>query len=436
MANENFTFEDFVREMVSLRAQESTQTGAAGAPDNARRTLRDDRALVEALAALDTMAPESEQKIASFALESAVRLTGSETGWMGVLSNDGNNLVKHYWSRAVVAGCLIKDSLHSITVRNGGRWNRPIVEKKPVIINDFSAPGPGKKGTPLGHVPLHRFLGVPVLAAGRVRAIVGIGNKRVDYDQNDVRTVKMLFNSAWRIIGQKKTESALHCAHAQFELLFDLLGKGIYSMDLAALAEIEMAANAAGPPDFDNAENRQQLERPLQTLISITGVIDDIKAAYRDRGGLHLFNMDLGQVLASIKEEYTTIPHKHLTINYVPAPGCCIRANGLLRTVFSSLIENAIKGSSPERPLTIDISTMSLEVEGREHYVVVVEVNGTGLCHLQSALCNEGDACTGGLQYALIKTLVGHFSGRMWAEDLERGEPDKGCRTFILLPKA
>lgn len=435
MANENFTFEDFVREMVSLRARESKQTEAAGAPDNARKTSRDDRALVETLAALDAMAPESEQKIASFALESAVRLTGSETGWMGVLSDDGNNLVQHYWSGAAVAGCLIKDSLHSITVRNGGRWNRPIVEKKPVIINDFSAPDPGKKGTPLGHVPLHRFLGIPVLAAGRVRAIVGIGNKRVDYDQNDVRTVKMLFNGAWRIIWQKKTERALHSARAQFELLFDLLGKGIYSMDLAALAEIEMAASAAGSPDFDNAENRPQLERPLQTLISITGVIDDIKAVYRDRGGLHLFNMDLGQVLASIKEEYT-LPHKHLTINYVPSTGCCIRANGLLRTVFSSLIENAIKGSSPERPLTIDISTTSLGVEGREHYVVVVEVNGPGLCHLQSALCNEGDACTGGLQYALIKTLISHFSGRIWAEDLERGEPGKGCRTFILLPKA
>jgi hypothetical protein len=326
--------------------------------------------------------------------------------------------------------------VHSIRVSNGGLWNRPVSDKKPVIINDFSAPDPGKKGTPLGHVPIGKLLGVPVLEGSRVVAVVEVGNKPDNYDQADVGIVTLLFASAWRIIGQKKVERELADVHAQFDLLFDLLSQGIYSMELAALAEIEMALGVKTPLDLTRAPDRLLLENPLQTLINITGVIDDIKAACRAPGNLELINMELGQLLDCITEEYSARSNRYLTINYAPSPGCCVRANALLGTVFSSLIENVIKGSGPGQPVAIGISTMSLRVEGRDHYAVAVEVIGPDLCNLRSALCNEGNGCRGGMQYALIKTLVGHFDGRLWAEDLVRGEPERGCRTIVLLPKA
>ena len=419
-----------------MRAMVSRQKAAAEDYERAQKALRDERAVLDALAELDAMASEPWPRVAGFALESAVRLTGSTIGWVGVLSDDESKVIKHLWSDATAAGCLLKDMLHSISVREGGAWNRPIVERKPAIVNDVSQLSPGESGTPAGHIPMTRFLGIPVFGEGRVRAIAEVGNKEADYDQQDVQTVALLFASAWRIMGQKRVESSLESAHRQFELLFDVLGKGIYSMDLIALTELEIALGAKAQLDLTSAEDRRMLVKPLETLVSITGIIDDIKAIYRTRRSLQLINMDLGQVLADVKEEYATVPEGRIKINYLPSYGHCVRANELLKTVFTCLIDNAIKSASPAHPLAIDLAVTGLWADGRDYYAVTLEINGPGLCDQPGSLCENGEACRGGVQFALIKTLVGHFDGRMWVESRVRGEPEKGCRATVMLPKA
>ena len=107
------------------------------------------------------MTGASEQEIADFALEAAVRLTCSEVGWMGALVNE--EIVNLYnFSSQARKECEVVGRPHSFYIKGGGIWRLPITERRPIILNDYEAPNPDRKGFPEGHVQLRNFLAVPV----------------------------------------------------------------------------------------------------------------------------------------------------------------------------------------------------------------------------------------------------------------------------------
>jgi PAS domain S-box-containing protein len=81
-------------------------------------------------------------------------------------------------------------------------------EKKPVIHNDYESL-PHKKGLPENHVRVVRELVVPVMRGDRVEAILGVGNKPVDYTEKDAETVAYLADVTWEIVMRKRTEQSL-----------------------------------------------------------------------------------------------------------------------------------------------------------------------------------------------------------------------------------
>ena len=60
---------------------------------------------------------------------------------------------------------------------------------------------------------LVRLISVPVMEGGEVRMMTGVGNKATLYDANDVETVQLLGNEAWRIVRRQRAEKALRIAN-------------------------------------------------------------------------------------------------------------------------------------------------------------------------------------------------------------------------------
>jgi PAS domain S-box-containing protein len=58
---------------------------------------------------------------------------------------------------------------------------------------------------------------VPTLADGRIVAILGVGNKPVDYNEQDVALVAYIADVIWRIIERKQTEEQLQTYQRQLE---------------------------------------------------------------------------------------------------------------------------------------------------------------------------------------------------------------------------
>ena len=227
--------EDLIQIINDLESRLSMLQDNATKLQSSEEALLLDEARLEALQTLTFMSDASEQEIANFALEEAIRLTRSDIGWMGALSEDDTVVNLYNFSSGAMKECEVVGRPHSFIVKGGGIWARPIFTRKPVLINDYSAPNPHKKGFPEGHVQLKNFLAIPVLDKERVVAVAEVGNKKTDYDHSDIRQLTLLMDGVWRVILKKRAEDALMESKSRAELYVDLMGHDINNINQIAL---------------------------------------------------------------------------------------------------------------------------------------------------------------------------------------------------------
>ena len=177
-----------------------------------------ERSRLEALLQLAQMGAATMREITDFALEAAVRLTGSKIGYLAFMNEDETVLTMHSWSKTAMQQCAIIDKPIVYPVETTGLWGEAVRQRKPVITNDYSAPGPLKKGYPEGHVQVHRHMNVPVFDGKRIVAVAGVGNKENPYDESDVRQLTLLMQGMWRLIQRKRNDKALREAHEKLEI--------------------------------------------------------------------------------------------------------------------------------------------------------------------------------------------------------------------------
>ncbi|MBV5349902.1 GAF domain-containing protein, partial [bacterium] len=106
-------------------------------------------------------------------------------------------------------------------------WGEVVRQRKPIITNDYSAPNPHKKGYPKGHVHLERHMNVPIFRNSRIVAVVGVGNKVVDYTNYDVHQLELYLGSVWNMVERRKAEDELkkakELAESSSQLKTDLM---------------------------------------------------------------------------------------------------------------------------------------------------------------------------------------------------------------------
>ncbi len=141
-----------------------------------------------------------------------------------------------------------------------------------------------------------------------------------------------------------------------------------------------------------------------------------------------------------MREYYTHFASRDITINYLPPDECQVMANDLINEIFSNLIENSIKHSSPDKPLVIDIIQSEVCEDNKEYDRVSVEDNGPGIPDgIKEKLFTRffrGQTMTRGkgLGLYLVKTLVDDFNGKVWVEDRVPGDHTKGAKFVVMIP--
>lgn len=173
----------------------------------AERMQRLDEARLEALWQLSQVSESSTNQIAEFALEQTVKLTKSEVGWIGFLDKAEKELTVHVWPETVervAAGGPIQ-----LPVERADAAADAILEKRVVVINDFSISHPDTKyflGTSLS---LSSIMIVPIFENERVVAVAGVGNKAESYEFSDARQITLLIDGMWKIIQRQRSEKSL-----------------------------------------------------------------------------------------------------------------------------------------------------------------------------------------------------------------------------------
>ena len=435
------TYEELAAENADLRRQIAELQSATRRQKTAEEELKLDEARLEALLRLGQLRDASEQDIANFALEECIRLTGSEIGWMGAMDYKRGVVNLYNYSSKTMEKCNVLDMPHSYVLEGGGIWAEPIRQRKAIIINDYAAPHPEKKGFPEGHLRLRNFLAVPVFDDDAVVALVEVANKDGDYNHSDARQLTLLMDGVWRIILRKRAEKAQQEAAKQAEMYLDLMSHDLNNLNQLTLGFLELALQELDKGTMAKEEHRYLIERPMETLRSSIRLIENVKKLQSARkGGLKSRLFDLDAILREVVGEYAIVPGRDVNIQYTPEEGLFVPANELAKDIFSNIIGNAVKHSPPDGRLEVNVRTARVTEQGNPYIAVLIEDNGPGIPdgrkgQLFHCYNNEPEKrYKGGLGLELVQTLVRDFGGRVWVEDRIAGDYSRGCRFVVMLP--
>ena len=235
-----------------------------------------------------------------------------------------------------------------------------------------------------------------------------------------------------------QSEIVLTSAKAQADLYVDLMSHDIRNMNQIAVGYLELAINKLESGEIINDSDIALLKQPFDALKRVNQLIDNVKK-FQQKGSTEFkySTIDLGQMLEEVKRLYSSITVREIIINYAPMQ-CFIKANELLKEVFSNLVGNAIKHSTG--PIEITIGLSKIEKDGKKYCQVIVEDNGPGIPDdrkkkLLTRISGPfGRVSSQGLGLGLSKTLVDDFHGKIWIEDRVPGDHTKGARFIVMLP--
>jgi two-component system, OmpR family, phosphate regulon sensor histidine kinase PhoR len=410
----------------------------------------------EALLKLNQMAEAPLPEITDFCLESTVRLTSSQIGFLAFMNEDESALTLHSYSSEVLKQCELAHEKIVFPMKTLGLLGDVVRQKKPLIVNDYYAPHPTKKGYPEGHMQIVRYLSIPILDGDRVVAVAGVGNKAVDYDEGDVLQLNLYMEGMWRLLQRRQAREALQASEEQARVF----RQSKETAEAATLAKSAFLANMS-----------HELRTPLNAIIGFSEVLNTgIAGPLADQqkefigdiasSGKHLLALindilDLSKIeagkielkpsefnlkdllensLVLVREK--SMAHSIQIVKNIPEDIGLIYADELrIKQVFFNLISNAVKFTPDGGKVGVEASRSNGEIS------VAVWDTGIGmdpqnqdkLFHefeqLDTSLTRQYGGT--GLGLAISKKIIELHGGRIFAESEGL---NKGSRFTFVIP--
>lgn len=170
----------------------------------------------ESLVRLYELEMNSLQELFDFALEEGLVLTQSAVGYICFYDEATHVFTLYSWSKDVMAACRVENKPDSFFLEETGIWGEVVRQRRPIVINDYDASHPLKKGCPAGHVTISNFLSLPVWRGSEIIAVIAVGNKQGDYTECDVRQLDLFAKGVWVIARRKEAEEALRLSEERY----------------------------------------------------------------------------------------------------------------------------------------------------------------------------------------------------------------------------
>lgn len=177
---------------------------------------------------------ENIQALLDYALHEALKLTSSSLGYIYHYSEEREEFILNTWSKNVMKECTVLNPETCYELARTGIWGEAVRQRKEIMVNDFQATNPLKKGYPEGHVSLWNYLTIPVFDRNRIIAVVGVANKTGDYTESDINQLKLLMDSVWKMVSRRKSEELVRQMSKALEqspvsiVITDSQGKIVY----------------------------------------------------------------------------------------------------------------------------------------------------------------------------------------------------------------
>ncbi|MCX8188657.1 MAG: ATP-binding protein [Nitrososphaeria archaeon] len=155
-------------------------------------------------------------------LDAAKAATGSRHGFVGIIDHTTKALMIKTFSR--LEDCFMKEKISTFYPDESGRYpalfGYAINERKAFFTNNPKV-HPASKGVPEDHIPIERFLAVPLILNDRVLGLIALANPEKDYTEEDLGKVKIIGRYFALVLDHYWFEEELRVSKAFYEILFD-----------------------------------------------------------------------------------------------------------------------------------------------------------------------------------------------------------------------
>jgi len=118
-------------------------------------------------------------------------LTDSTIAYFGSMNAAEDTMTIIGFSSGAMVSCRMVDKPLVYPLSAVGIWGDAIRERRATIYNDYEGlVSPTTHGHPEGPVKVRRYLGVPIWNGRKIVMLVGLGNKKEPYTQDDVKAVE------------------------------------------------------------------------------------------------------------------------------------------------------------------------------------------------------------------------------------------------------
>lgn len=434
------------------------------------------------------------QDFLDYALNEAIALTESKIGYIYFYNEKRKKFILNSWSKAVLSQCEVADPQTVYQLEKTGLWGEAVRQRKEIVVNDFPAFNPFKKGAPEGHAPLYKFLTVPVFKGNEIVAVVGVANKETNYNNNDVLQLQLLMDGVWKEIEKKRSESALRESEKELRSLKEKLEAQVIERTMELQEKVRKLNKSEkamlymvedlNQTTAELKEERRRLKEankeleafsysvshdlraPLRAIDGFSriieeeysGVLDDegmrLLGVVRDntkkmdelitdllelsrtgRKEMHVTEVDMKEMAESIYFEI--VPTDRInTFEFSVSDLPPVFADpSLMKRVWSNLISNAVKYTMPKDRRVIEISGRVEE----NSCVYTVRDTGVGfdeeykdkLFALFQRLHKVEEFEGTGVGLAIVQRIISRHGGVVWAE----GREGEGAVFSFSLPR-
>jgi PAS domain S-box-containing protein len=325
---------------------------------------------------LELSTTQSLQKLLQATLDEAELLTGSSIGFYHFVGPDQKSLSLQTWSTNTVRTmCSMEVTERHYPLDKAGVWADCLRTRSPLMHNDYQSL-PHKRGYPEGHAHVARELVVPVIRGDKVKAMLGVGNKKSEYDSSDLDVVSHLADLAWDIVEQKRLDEALQRELAQKRAFLHEFQHRVKNslMMISSLASLE--SGRAKLPETRNA---------LGSLQHRISAVANLYAMLSDATSMESVSLDsyLGRIIKAVIQ--SILPSDAITIEQSLAPVVIdIKRAIPLGLILNELLTNTMKYAFPDgRAGSVHISLVSRDrtvlLEVRDNGVGFPDEKRTGL---------------------------------------------------------